>query len=170
MSYAQLGCRALLAVVFAVAVAGKARNRATVAAFAAGLADFPWIPARLRGPVAIATLAAESVTVTLLAGAARAGAALALGVLVLFTVATLAAGRAGDCHCFGSARVTSGSRRTFLGRNALLALVALAVVLLPGGPVAMAPGTVSLVAGVATGLVVTRWEDLAYLFRGPAAN
>ncbi|WP_354645353.1 MauE/DoxX family redox-associated membrane protein [Kitasatospora camelliae] len=173
MSVLVLGCRALLAVVFVVAVAGKARSRASVAAFTASLADFRWLPARLRSPVAVGTLTAEAAAVVLLAVAARAGAAAVLALLSVFTVATLRAGRAADCGCFTSGRAASGRAASgagaFLGRNALLAVAALAVVSGPDRPVAPAPGAVAVLAGAAVGLLVTRWDDLAYLLRGPAA-
>ncbi|WBP91402.1 MauE/DoxX family redox-associated membrane protein [Kitasatospora cathayae] len=163
MDYA---CRALLAVVFAVAVAGKARSRTAFGAFSAGLADFSWIPASTRNGVALVTLLTETFTAVLLIATARFGALLALALLAVFTIATVRAGRAGSCQCFGVADAAAGSTvGAFLARNALLAVTALAVVLLPDGPVSAVIGLASVAVGAGAGAVVTRWDDLVYLLR-----
>lgn len=169
MSLAQPACRALLAVVFAVAVVGKARSRTAFALFVGSLADHRWLPARLRGAAAVSTLAAETAVVVLMVPAGRPGALLALGLLAAFTGVTLRAGRAGDCQCFGTGAAGSGPG-AFVARNVTLALAAVAVVLLPGGPVASGPGAVAVLSGAVAGLAVTRWDDLAYLLRRPATG
>ncbi|MEU6236135.1 MauE/DoxX family redox-associated membrane protein [Kitasatospora sp. NPDC047058] len=170
MTMLQLAARALLVVVFGAALVGKARSRAALAAFAADLADFRWLPAGLRRPAAVGVIAAEVAAVVLLATVRQAGAVLTLGLLAAFTVATLQAGRAADCRCFGAARRGArGSARGFVLRNSLLAAGALAAALAPGGGVAPALAAAALAAGAGAGAVIVRWDDIAYLFQGPAA-
>ncbi|MFG3055694.1 MauE/DoxX family redox-associated membrane protein [Kitasatospora sp. NPDC048239] len=170
MTMLQLAARALLVVVFGTALVGKARSRAALAAFAADLAGFRWLPAGLRRSTAVGVIAAELVTVALLATVRQAGAAAALVLLAGFTAATLRAGRAADCRCFGRAKPAArGGAGGFVLRNALLAAGALAAGLAPGGAVAPALAAVALVAGAAAGALVVRWDDIAYLFQGPAA-
>ncbi|MFD0637107.1 hypothetical protein ACFQ9X_41645 [Catenulispora yoronensis] len=50
MVYLSLCCRGLLAAVFLLAVAGKARSRAAYRAFAASLDDVRWLPRGCAGP------------------------------------------------------------------------------------------------------------------------
>ncbi|MFD0275220.1 MauE/DoxX family redox-associated membrane protein [Kitasatospora sp. NPDC127111] len=169
MTMLQLAARALLVVVFGAALVSKARSRAALAAFAADLADFRWLPAVLRRPTAVGVIAAELATVALLATVRQAGAVLTLVLLTGFTVATLRAGRAADCRCFGAAKPAArGSAAGFVLRNSLLAAAALTVALAPGGGVAPVLAAVALVAGAGVGAVIVRWDDLAYLFQGPA--
>ncbi|WP_406208094.1 hypothetical protein OH807_36125 [Kitasatospora sp. NBC_01560] len=170
MTMLQLAARALLVVVFGAAVISKARSRAALAAFAADLAGFRWLAAGLRRPTAVAVIVAELATLALLATVRQAGAAAALVLLTGFTVATLRAGRAADCRCFGRARPAArGSAAGFVLRNCLLAAGALGAALAPGGDVAPALAVVALGAGAAAGALVVRWDDIAYLFQGPAA-
>ncbi|MFI6845161.1 hypothetical protein OG535_05950 [Kitasatospora sp. NBC_00085] len=169
MTMLQLAARALLVVVFGAALTGKARSRAALAAFTADLAGFRWLPAALRRPTAVGVIAAELVTVVLLATVRQAGAVAALVLLTGFTVATLRAGRAADCRCFGPAKPAArGSAGGFVLRNSLLAAGALTAALAPGGDVAPALAAAALAAGVAAGALVVRWDDIAYLFQGPA--
>ena len=171
MTMLQLAARALLVVVFGAALISKARSRAALAAFAADLADFRWLPAGLRRPAAVAVIVAELATVALLATVRQAGAVAVLVLLAGFTVATLQAGRAADCRCFGAAKPAArGSTAGFVLRNSLLATGALAVALAPGGDVAPALVAVALGAGAAAGAVVVRWDDIVYLFQEPATT
>ncbi|MGW4891993.1 MauE/DoxX family redox-associated membrane protein [Kitasatospora sp. NPDC004240] len=169
MTMLQLAARALLVVVFGAALVSKARSRAALAAFAADLADFRWLPAGLRRPTAVGVIAAEVATVALLVAVRQAGAAVTLVLLAGFTAATLQAGRAADCRCFGVAKPAAGGSATgFVLRNCLLAAGAIAVALAPDGEVAPALAAAALALGAVAGAAIVRWDDLAYLFRGPA--
>ncbi|MEV4415754.1 MauE/DoxX family redox-associated membrane protein [Catellatospora sp. NPDC049609] len=165
MSHAVLVARAVLGVVFAVALVGKVatgrRRREFVDSIGAYRVGAGW-----RGPVAYAVVAVESALVVLLAapGGAVPGLAAALGVLAVFTVATVRSGDAGACHCFGAAgRGTTGS---FVARNVLLLGVA-AIGLVCAAGAAGAPGrggaVLAVGIGALVGVLVTRWDDLAAL-------
>jgi thiol-disulfide isomerase/thioredoxin len=121
----------LLAIVFAIAAFGKLTDPAGTRN---ALGDFG-VPGVLVTPVALALPAVElSVAILLLLGSTRVvGAAGALGLLAIFSVAigaTLAHGRTPDCHCFGRLHSAPAGLGT-LARNAVLAGVA-AVVLIAG--------------------------------------
>jgi thiol-disulfide isomerase/thioredoxin len=117
----------LLAVVFSAAALGKLTD---LAGTRDGLAGFG-LPRALVAPVALALPAAELVVaVLLLFGATRvAGAAGALGLLAIFSVAiiaNLARGRTPDCHCFGRLHSAPAGWST-VARNAVLGACATAV-------------------------------------------
>jgi thiol-disulfide isomerase/thioredoxin len=117
----------LLAVVFSAAALGKLTD---LAGTRDGLAGFG-LPGALVAPVALILPAAElAVAVLLLFGATRvAGAAGALGLLAVFSVAiiaNLARGRTPDCHCFGRLHSAPAGWST-VARNAVLAACASAV-------------------------------------------
>ncbi|MCG6495648.1 MauE/DoxX family redox-associated membrane protein [Kitasatospora sp. A2-31] len=170
MTMLQLTARALLVVVFLAALVSKARSRSALAAFTADLADFRWLPAALRWATAVGVIAAEVAAVVLLATVRQLGAVAVLVLLTGFTAATLQAGRAADCRCFGAAKPAArGTARGFVLRNCLLAAAALAVALAPGGAVAPALTAAALAVGAGAGAVIVRWDDIAYLFQGPAA-
>lgn len=165
-------CRALLAVVFLLAVVGKAHSRTAFKTFAAGLADFSWLPASARRALAMATLLIETTASVLLAVAApRLGALLALALLAVFTAATVQAGRTESCQCFGASNAPGGGgMSTFLTRNALLATAALIVGTLPTGSLSPAKEVTALITGAGAGALITRWDDLRYLFRPRAGT
>ncbi|MCX4750513.1 hypothetical protein OG455_34235 [Kitasatospora sp. NBC_01287] len=170
MTGIELTSRITLLVVFAAAAFSKGRSRAALHAFAAGLADIGWLPARLRLPTALGVVLAELATAPLLLATPRAGAAVVLGLLAAFTVTTVAAGRAASCQCFGSGHgPASGGTVAFLLRNSLLAGAALAAGLLPSHPAAPAMWVATAGAGTALAAVVVGWDELAYLVR-PQAN
>jgi uncharacterized membrane protein YphA (DoxX/SURF4 family)/peroxiredoxin len=133
MDAVALGARLLLAVVFAVAAAGKVvnleRTRRT-------LSDFR-VPRRLLRPTAwLLPLAEWSVAVALLVGpVARAGAIAATGLLLLFMAGILAAmsrGEAPDCNCFGQIGSAPAGRGTLIRNTVLVAIALLVVVHGPG--------------------------------------
>ncbi len=133
MTHAALGIvpGVLLSIVFLAAASGKLTDRAGTRK---AVSDFG-VPEVLGKSVAFALPAAElTVAILLLSGSTRlAGAAGALGLLSLFTVAiaaNLARGRKPDCHCFGQLHSAPAGWGT-LARNAVLVAVA-AVVLIPG--------------------------------------
>jgi uncharacterized membrane protein YphA (DoxX/SURF4 family) len=124
----------VLAAVFAAAASAKARDPEGTRTGAIGLG----VPVRFAALVASALPVVEAVVVLLLAvgafvsAVAVVGAALALVLLALFTIAiarTLRAGRAPACHCFGTRGAAPIGADTVV-RN--LALAALAVVVLVG--------------------------------------
>ena len=124
-----LAARLVLAVCFAVAggakLADREGTREAVVAFGA--------PARLAGPLALILPVAElSVAVLMLFSATSvAGAAAALGLLVLFSAAiavSLARGQAPECHCFGQLHSSPAGWKTLARNGALAATAALALV------------------------------------------
>lgn len=164
MSYVVLAARAVLGVVFAVAVVGKLATGRRRREFVDGLGGYR-IPGRWRGPVAYAVIAVELGLVALLAAPTGGGIGLgaALGVLAVFTVATVGSGNARACHCFGSAgQATTGS---FVARNVLLMAVAVLGLAdaVGAGPVAPAGAVLAVGIGALAGVLVTRWDDLAAL-------
>ncbi|GAA2276745.1 MULTISPECIES: MauE/DoxX family redox-associated membrane protein [Kitasatospora] len=164
MEVLELSARITLIVVFGAAVFGKCRSRRALRQFAAGLADFGWIPARLRLTVALAVLAAEVGAVPLLLGDRQVGAVLAFGLLAVFTVATVQAGRAAACQCFGTADTpAAGGTAAFVTRNSLLMGLALVAGLVPGGAPALPVWVAAVGVGAALGAVVIGWDEVAYL-------
>jgi thiol-disulfide isomerase/thioredoxin len=129
-----VGARCLLAVVFLVAAAGKARDRAGARA---ALTAFD-VPPRLAGPGAILLPVVETVAAIALVPAptAVAGAVLGVVLLGLFSVAIgrqLAAGRAPECQCFGQLQ-SEPIGPASLVRNVVLIALAVLVVAGGGGP------------------------------------
>jgi thiol-disulfide isomerase/thioredoxin len=117
----------LLAVVFATAASGKLTDLEGTRDALAGFG----VPDALSGPMALVLPAGElAVAVLLLFGATRvAGAAGALGLLAVFSVAiiaNLARGRTPECHCFGRLHSAPAGWST-VARNAVLAACATAV-------------------------------------------
>jgi hypothetical protein len=169
--YLDLACRALLTTVFVVAVAGKIRP-AAFAAFVGSLRPIRWIPQHARRPVAVATVLAEATSVALLwiPPAVPAGYLLGALTLVAFT-ATLAVnlrqGATLRCRCFGyDAGPVRGSH---IARNLVLMAVAalgLAAAVTAGPAATAAAVAIALAAGALAGLLVTRWDDLAYVLGG----
>ena len=160
-------CTVLLAVVFAIAAFGKVRSASALAAFRDGLAQFGVAPSRIRRSVAGAVIAAEVGVVVLLGVAPRAGFLLAIALLVVFSAGIANALRRGvavACRCFGSSASPIGPEH--LVRNALL--VAVGVLGAAGrAPSHPALEAVTAVLGALAGVLVTRWDDLVYIARGP---
>jgi uncharacterized membrane protein YphA (DoxX/SURF4 family) len=128
MDAVALGVRLLLALVFAVAAAGKVvnlnRTRRT-------LSDFR-VPSRLIRPTAwLLPLAELSAAVALLVQPiARLAAIAAAGLLLVFMAGVggaMSRGEAPDCNCFGQIGSAPAGRGTLI-RNAVLAALALVVV------------------------------------------
>ena len=189
MESLSMGCRVLLATVFAVAAWSKLRSRDDRRDFVASLASLPAAPAwfaRLPGssrpgrrgvpaPVAlvgVAVPAAEVLAAVLLVPGRSSvpGLALAAALLVAFTAViavVLGGGRAVTCRCFGAGGARFGRRH--LARNAVL--LAAAAVALPGAGGAAAAPTVGrvlvpVVFGLLAALVVIRLDDMVYLAFG----
>jgi hypothetical protein len=168
VAYLDLTCRAQLGAVFLAALVEKLRSRRAFAELVESLRELGVLPAPAWVGVGVALAALEAAVVALLAAAPAAGFALALVLLVSF-VAVLARalrrGRRVRCRCFGAAGGILG--REHLARDAALALVAAAgLAAQSAAPGAGAPAAALLVAGgtgALAGLLVARWDDLAYL-------
>jgi hypothetical protein len=124
VSAALLAARCFLALVFAVAAAGKLADRVGLRE---ALEEFG-LPRRTTTAGALVLPLAELAVVVLLIppATARAGALAALALLVLFCVEigrTLARGERPNCNCFGQVRAAPVDRGT-IGRNVVLAAVA----------------------------------------------
>ncbi|HEX4305718.1 MAG TPA: MauE/DoxX family redox-associated membrane protein [Solirubrobacterales bacterium] len=162
MSVAVLVLRLGLAVVFAVAAAGKL---ARPAATAESLADFG-APRRLRRPGAFALPAAElAVAVLLVPGpTARWGAVAALALLLGFSVAvgrSLRRGERPDCNCFGAVGSAPVGPRTLLRNAGLGAVAAIVLVAGPGAALASIDGATALAflgGAVLLGLAFLGWQ------------
>jgi hypothetical protein len=165
----ELGCRAALVVVFALAFAGKVRGAAAWRAFVQSLAAFGVSAAWARPPAAAAIAAVEAAAVVLLVASPAPGFALALALLAVFTGALVVALRRGQrapCRCFGASERPIGPAH--LARNAILLALAcagLAAGALKGSPsTALHDSIATLLTGGMAGFVVTRWDDLLFLF------
>jgi hypothetical protein len=167
VSYLELGCRALLTTVLTIAAAGKVRP-AAFTAFAASLTPLRTIPAPARRPLAAAALLAETAAVVLLwiPATVRAGHLLGALILTAFTVTLAVSRRQGitvRCRCFGyDAGPVRGGH---VVRN--LALIAAAVTgLATASTAATAEPVLPVAAGVLAGLLITRWDDMAFALGG----
>ena len=162
LSVVSLIARLVLAAVFAVAgwakLSDQAGTRDAIVAFGA--------PGTLSRPLSLLIPLAELGAAVLLLPAATAvlGASIALGLLVVFSVAIAVnnlRGRAPECHCFGQLHSAPAGPKT-LARNGVLAAAAVPVLVDGGGPSAVAwigglhdSTLVAFVAGVViAGLVV----------------
>jgi hypothetical protein len=162
-------CRIALASVLAFAALGKLGSRDAFASFLASLPSFG-VPARLasRGFAAL-LVAAELGAAAALIGGPRLGGGLAAGLLAGFAlgiVHVLRGGRAVRCRCFGAGGAAVG--RAHLLRNLALAAIAVGVAILaPSYPLSLTvrPDViVAALAGTGAGALITRWDDLVFLF------
>ncbi|MBL7260293.1 MauE/DoxX family redox-associated membrane protein [Paractinoplanes lichenicola] len=175
MQYVEIAARALLAVVFAVAVAGKVSSRSNWVDFVASLHTMKIIRRSWIREAAVATVLAETAIVVLALVPVRAAGTsafvVAAGLLAVLTLAVTVVVRRGTtvtCRCLGASDTPLGLRH--VARNSALVAVALLGLvgsLTPGGfqaPMVAAAAS----AGLFLGLLVTRWDDLATLVRSPA--
>ncbi|MGW0803380.1 MauE/DoxX family redox-associated membrane protein [Nonomuraea sp. NPDC002799] len=172
MLYVSFACRLTLAAVMTLAAVAKLRSSGV---FAASLAGFDFIPARLRRPLAVLVPAAELLIALLLAlpATVTAGflaAALFCCGLTAVPVLVVARGKKVTCACFGASEVTMGGWH--IARNAVLltaaSLGAFVATRLGDGVPGQIPGIVLAVvsAGVLTTLIVFV-DDIAALFASP---
>jgi methylamine utilization protein MauE len=177
MRYVEVATRALLAVVFVTALAGKVSGRASYRAFLRSLRQMDVVPAAALRPAAATTVVAEAAAVVLLlvpAGwSGAAGLALAGTLLATFTVVvarTVGRGRRAPCRCFGASDTPLG--RQHVVRNVALTAVAavgLAAAASAGEPQPVAAGVgVAGCAGLLIGVLVAALDDLTALYRSPA--
>ncbi len=169
MDVLELGCRAALIVVFGLAIAGKIRSRASWDAFVQTLGAFGAPRSLPRAPAAAAIVGLEAAAAACLVASPALGHALALGLLAMFTAALGLALRRGErapCRCFGASERPIGPGH--LARNAALLAVALAGL---GARLTGSPGAAglqetiaALLVGGVVGFLITRWDDLLFLF------
>ncbi|GIH74076.1 MauE/DoxX family redox-associated membrane protein [Planobispora longispora] len=171
MHYLELSCRALLALVFTVSAAGKARNTASWRSFTRSLTDLG-IAARWAPPAAVTVTAAEALTAASLvwAPSARIGYMLAAGMLLIFTTViwrTVRREATVRCACFGPSGAPMSRRHLF--RNGLLLAVTAGgwALARPGGAHEAAGVAIALGAAFTAGMLVVRFDDLAALVAGP---
>lgn len=172
MRYLEIGTRALLAVVFVVALAGKVSGRAGYRAFLESLRQMDVVPVAALRPVAATTVAAEAAIVSLLLVPVRwtgaVGLALAGVVLATFTTVvarTVRRGRRTSCHCFGASDTPLGQQH--VARNvALTAVAGLGLAASQSaGELELAAASLAIVAGLVMGALVTVLDDLVALYR-----
>ncbi|GGK99299.1 methylamine utilization protein MauE [Planomonospora parontospora subsp. parontospora] len=171
MLYLMIACRALLAVVFAAAVAGKVRGRAAFGEFVSSIVALGVLPRRASVAAAYALTAAEAAAVLLLAWPPTVplGFAAAVGTLAVLTggiLATLRRGRRVPCRCFGASAAPLG--RVHVARNLVLAALGGAGLAAWSAAGASAPhpagAVLALVAAGVGALLVVRLDDLMELF------
>lgn len=167
MSAFDVGCRAALTVVFALAMTSKLRGRRAFDQLVRALADFG-VPAPLVGaPMAALVILGEAIAVAALVAWPMVGYGVAAALLLGFAAgiaAVLARGATVRCRCFGASDAPLGAAH--LVRN--LVLIGLAAV---GGAAhlfatASASPTlaVSAIAGALAGWLVSRLDDLRFVF------
>lgn len=172
-------CRALLGVVFLVAVVSKVSGRRSFAEFVQSLRDMRVVPAAVVTPAAYLTVACEALATILLAvplrAAGLAGFSLAAVLLAAFggaIVISLRHGNSQPCRCFGRSATPLG--RLHVWRNVLLVFTALigaiATTIPQAGPASLASALVAVFAGVILGAIVVALDDIAYLFAKPTTS
>ncbi|MFI0356935.1 MauE/DoxX family redox-associated membrane protein [Actinomadura sp. 9N407] len=160
--YYLIAARCLLATVFAVAFLGKARSARRRQAFRTTVRNL--ISRRAAGPLAGLILCCEAAIAVLLVPpvTARAGFALAAGLLSVFIAGVFRAIRNGifaECGCFGDHSAVLGY--PIIVRNGLLLAVAVPGLVLAPGAVAVAPALAAAIAGVLVAIVYVRYLDIA---------
>ncbi|MEQ4720979.1 MauE/DoxX family redox-associated membrane protein [Nonomuraea sp. B19D2] len=171
MLYLMITCRALLAAVFAVAIAGKVRGRSAYDEYVSSIVVLGILPRTVSAMAAHALVAAEAAAVVLLAlpWTAPLGFAAAVGTLAVLTGGILAAlrrGRQAPCRCFGASVTPLG--RPHVIRNLVLLTaggIGLAAWAVAGASPAHPAGVaLALVAAAVGALLVVRLDDLLELF------
>lgn len=175
MQYVAIGCRALLAVVFLVAVVSKLSSRRAFAEFKQSVDSMRLVPSFLGTQAAVATVICEALIAVLLAVPTRtaglAGFSLAAALLAVFAVGITFSVRRGNtqpCRCFGRSSTPLG--RLHVWRNIFLVLVALIGSIsttLPSSPADVAATLTAAFAGLIAGAIVVSLDDIAYLFGPP---
>ena len=174
MLYVSFACRLTLAAVMTLAAVAKLRSPG---AFAASLAGFDFIPARLRRPLSVLVPAAELLIALLLALPATVAAGSRVAVLfccglTAVPILVVARGKKVTCACFGVGDVPMSGWH--IARNAVLLAAAglglFVAISLGDGVPAQVPGIALAVvsAGVLTTLI-TFVDDIAALFESPVA-
>jgi hypothetical protein len=170
MTYLAIGCRVLIGVVFAVALAGKLRGAIAFADFVGSVRRMGVLPPVLARPAAVAVVTAELAIVLALAVPVREPGLLGFGlatsllaVLIAGIAISLRGGNREPCRCFGRSEAPLGARH--ISRNVLLVAVALLGLLasLSGMPTDAGAAAVVAVGGAVLGGLVVMFDDLVAL-------
>nr|WP_051865080.1 MauE/DoxX family redox-associated membrane protein [Streptosporangium roseum] len=173
MLYLTIGCRALLAGVFVIALAGKVRGRAGFDEFVGSIVALGMFPRAGSVMAAYAVLGAEAVVILSLAlpSTVLLGFAAAMALLAALTAGILAAmrrGRRAPCRCFGASAAPLGTAHVVRNLVLLLAggagLTAGAVAGDAGAGAHPAGLVLALVTAAVGVLLVVRLDDLLGLF------
>ena len=173
MQLIEIGIRTALGAVFAIAAGSKLRSRAAFDEFIDTLPELGPLRGERLTVVGAAVVALELAAPVLLVVHPRAGLALVLGLVGAFTTAMVVALRRGaplTCRCFGASAQPIGAGHVV--RNALLlAATALATAAAWLGERGAPSAEVAIAAalGVIAGVVITRWDDLVFVYRGAGA-
>ncbi|MEO7734526.1 MAG: MauE/DoxX family redox-associated membrane protein [Kofleriaceae bacterium] len=166
MMYALWIGRIALATVFVVAATSKLRSRAAFHDFLESLPGFGVPAARSIGA---ALVLAELGAAGALVGWPRVGGSLAALLLTGFSagiVRVLGRPEPVQCRCFGASRSIVG--RSHLVRNLVLAALAVAVAVADRDAARASLELLAATAGgLGLGLLVTRWDDLVFIFSPP---
>ncbi|MEU7930620.1 MauE/DoxX family redox-associated membrane protein [Micromonospora echinofusca] len=175
MTAVALTLRLALAFVLVAAVVGKLRSRTSRAEYRQMFTALD-VPAPWRTPVAVALVAAETVTAALLPfpSTAIAGSAMAaalFGVLAAGVHHIVRGARHVKCNCFGGASDAELSTLHVVRNAALVAGAVAALVLsIPGGTLTT-PGIVTAgAAALVFTILVVRLDDLVYLTSDDSAR
>ncbi|MGI8666032.1 MAG: MauE/DoxX family redox-associated membrane protein [Jatrophihabitans sp.] len=170
MLYVAVGCRAALALVFALSVAGKLVGGGAFEEFSRSIVQMKAVPVSLVGLTARAVVAAEALILVLIIAPlpmANLLGCLLAGLLTLgFCAAIIRSIRSGNrvpCRCFGRSSTPLGGRQ--VARNAVL----LAVTVLGAATASstddrqLAAALVAVIAGLFVGLLIASFDDIAEL-------
>src|SRR5215472_9182776 len=166
------GCRALLVVVLGLAVIGKISSMTAFRRFMDTLTALPFLRQRRHPVLAVTIVATEGASVVFLVVpvTALAGLALAVVLLVAFTLVPALSLRRGvelTCRCFGVREAKIGRSHVLRNGLALCAAVAgLTASLASGAAAAWSPVAIGI--GIFAGIIFVGWDEIAYLLRPPA--
>lgn len=170
MAYLAVCCRAGLATVFLLAVAGKAAGRRPFREFAGSIARMRVLPPRAAVPVAAVTISAEAAIAVMIMSPFQAtgivGCLLAAVLSVTFSVAVVVSLRRGNrapCRCFGRSVTPLGARHVIRDAILLAFAAAGAVTCAAGGTAHAAGAAVAAGAGLFLGLAIAAYDELAAL-------
>lgn len=175
MQLIEIGVRAALGAVFAIAAGSKLRSRAAFDEFVDTLPELGPLRGGRLPMVGAVVVALELAAPVLLAIRPRLGLALVLGLVGAFTTAMIVTLRRGTpltCRCFGASAQPVGAGHVV--RNALL-LAACALATAAGWGERIAPSAdlaevaIAAALGLIAGILITRWDDLAFVYREAGA-
>jgi Methylamine utilisation protein MauE len=173
-----IGCGTALAVVFLIAMIGKARSLDAFRDFADSIRDMRLVPGVLTFPAAAAVITFELGCVLTLAIPRTMVIGFGLSLLLLagltgVVVIVVASGREADCRCFGG----SGTRLSMrhIARNVTLLLIAMIgtitrVLAGNGSSISTSNRIFAVSVGVLGGLAVARWDDIVFLIVGEESS
>lgn len=170
MQYLALACRVSIAIVFAMAVAGKVVGRGAFREFTRSIVGMEVVSPRAVEVTAAASVTAEGLTLVLAVTPLRttsvAACALAGLLSVAFSVTIVQSLRRGNhapCRCFGRSATPLGARH--IARNAVLLVVSILGVSasLERGTLHVPAAIVAAAAGLFVGLIIAAFDDIAEL-------